>query len=78
MTDGSRRLIGTGIYTIPEAARLTQIAPQWIRRWLLGYHFRSAGQVRESRAVVPPELPLLHGTLIPVKGARFEQLRVSR
>jgi uncharacterized protein (DUF433 family) len=63
MADSSCRLIGTGIYTIPEAARLTQIEPGRIRRWLRGYHYRSAGQLRESRAVVPPELPVLDGAL---------------
>lgn len=82
MTDGSRRLIGTGIYTIPEAARLTQIEPQRIRRWLRGYHYRSVGQLRESRPVVPPELPALNGVLalsfLDLQEVRFVDAFLSR
>jgi hypothetical protein len=63
MTDSSRRLPGIGIYTISEASRQTGISTQRIRRWLLGYHFRYAGELHESPAVVAPELPLLVGTL---------------
>jgi len=34
-------LLQTGIYTIPEASRLTQVSPWRIRRWLKGYEFAS-------------------------------------
>jgi uncharacterized protein (DUF433 family) len=34
-------LLQTGIYTIPEAARLTDVSPWRIRRWLRGYEFKA-------------------------------------
>lgn len=33
-------MIGLGLYTIPEAARLTGVRPQRIRRWVHGYSYR--------------------------------------
>jgi uncharacterized protein (DUF433 family) len=62
----SRSLLGTGIYTISEASRLTRIPPRRIRRWLLGYHYIQDGAVHASPAVLAPELPLLDG--IPALG----------
>lgn len=38
----SANLLSTGIYTIPEAARLTRVAGARIRRWLKGYDFKTA------------------------------------
>jgi uncharacterized protein (DUF433 family) len=50
-------MLGEGIYTIAEAARLSGIAPQRLRRWLEGYQFRSeSGQVRRSQ-------PAFHATV---------------
>src|SRR5690606_30418810 len=34
-------LLGAGIYTVPEAARLTRVSTSRIRRWLKGYDFRT-------------------------------------
>lgn len=34
-------LLNAGIYTIPEAARLTRVSPSRIWRWLRGYDFRT-------------------------------------
>ena len=40
-------LIGVGIYSVAEAARLTGISTRRIRRWMKGYSYRSpAGQLR--------------------------------
>ena len=33
-------MIGVGLYTIPEAARLVGVHPQRIRRWVRGYKYR--------------------------------------
>jgi len=52
----------TGIYTVPEAARLTKVASPRIRRWLSGYTFLSG-----SREHVSP--PVWRGQLQPVNGA---------
>lgn len=52
----------TGIYTVPEASRLTRVAPSRIRRWLRGYKFFSG----EREHVSPP---VWRGQLQPVDGA---------
>lgn len=49
-------LIGTGIYSIPEAARLTGIPVSNIRRWTQGYEYVRAGQRRELPPVVRPQI----------------------
>jgi uncharacterized protein (DUF433 family) len=52
----------TGIYTVPEASRLTCVASPRIRRWLKGYTFFSG----EREHVSPP---VWRGQLKPVDGA---------
>ena len=42
--------IGLGLYTIPEAARLAEVAPARVRGWVQGYH-QGAGKPRRSAAV---------------------------
>jgi uncharacterized protein (DUF433 family) len=54
-------LIGTGIYSIPEAARLTRIPPARIRRWVAGYAFGTRSKRRLSPPVVRAQLPVLEG-----------------
>lgn len=44
-------LLNTGLYTVPEAARLTRVSAGKIRRWIRGYNFRSGQSVRHSDAV---------------------------
>jgi len=52
----------TGIYTVPEASRLTKVAPPRIRRWLRGYKFFSGQREHASP-------PVWRGQLQPVNGA---------
>ena len=52
----------TGIYTVPEASRLTRVASPRIRRWLKEYKFFSG----EHEHVSPP---VWRGQLEPVDGA---------
>lgn len=55
------RLIGLGIYSVPEAGRLTGVAPARIRRWLVGYEFKSpTGTTRASK-------PLWRSDFIPIE-----------
>jgi len=52
-------LLQTGIYTIPEAARLTDVSPWRIRRWLRGYEFKAKhGRHRSA--------PVWTGQLAPI------------
>src|ERR1700730_3655771 len=49
-------LLNTGLYTVPEASRLTRISTGKIRRWIKGYDFRSGESVRHSDAVWQGEI----------------------
>jgi len=56
-------LIGVGLYTVPEAARLTGIAQGRLRRWLRGYTYR-AGEGRAASAPIwRRQVPDIDGTL---------------
>jgi len=44
--------LGIGIYSVPEAARLSGVSAQRIRRWLRGYQYSVRGERRTSSAVV--------------------------
>ncbi|HEY2083055.1 MAG TPA: hypothetical protein VGI88_09745 [Verrucomicrobiae bacterium] len=59
MTGTTDNLLNTGIYTVPEAARLTRVSAGRIRRWLRGYKFRTKKKEHHSRAV-------WHGQLKPI------------
>lgn len=54
-------LLQIGIYTVPEASRLTRVSPWRIRRWLRGYEFKSKRGRHHSPAVWKGEIePIDH------------------
>ena len=55
--------LNTGLYTVPEAARLTHISAGKIRRWLRGYDFRSGARIRHSNAMWQSEIKPLDNKL---------------
>jgi uncharacterized protein (DUF433 family) len=57
-------LLGIGLYTVPEAARLTRVAPGRIRRWRRGYSFRRGGEARHSAALWEPQVPEIDGATV--------------
>jgi uncharacterized protein (DUF433 family) len=50
------RLIGRGVYSLPEAHRLTGVPLRRLRRWTLGYEFQSKTGKRHSPPVVESEI----------------------
>ncbi len=53
-------LLGIGIYSVPEAARLTRIPADSIRRWLWGYRSRSkSGATSERRPLWTSQVPTI-------------------
>ena len=48
MTDQRQSFLGIGVYTVPEAARLTGIPAPTIRRWIAGYTYTRKGTARTS------------------------------
>jgi len=62
MTD---TLLQLGIYTVPEAARLTGVSPWRIRRWLRGYEFKAKSGRHHSEPVWQGQLePIDHSMAI--------------
>lgn len=49
--------IGTGFYTVPEAARLLKIRPLNIRRWLGGYSYTRGDKTVPMSPLWTPQLP---------------------
>lgn len=56
-------LIGVGLYTVPETARLTGVSSARIRRWLGGYHYRYRGEEKWSEPLWHSQLPEFDGVL---------------
>lgn len=56
-------LLNAGLYTVPEAARLTRVSVGKIRRWLKGYNFRVGESVHHSDAVWKGELKPIENKL---------------
>lgn len=61
MDQDAPALIGIGIYSVPEAARITGVSAGRIRRWVRGYSFRSGDDVKQSPRLWAPDLqPIDH------------------
>ena len=55
-------LVGVGLYSVSEAARLTRIPARRIRRWVEGYAWGAAG-ARRSGPVVESQLAAIDGSI---------------
>jgi uncharacterized protein (DUF433 family) len=62
MRDG-QNFLGVGIYTVAEAAWMTNVSAPRIRRWMRGYKFRVGDETHASHAVWKPDLPEMGGSL---------------
>jgi uncharacterized protein (DUF433 family) len=67
-------LIGSGVYSLSEAERLTKIPRKRIRRWMEGYSFRSSGKRLHSPPIISStvgreagELALTFADLVEVR-----------
>lgn len=87
-----QELLTAGVYTLPDAARLTSVPPANIRRWTQGYSFIRNGRRRWSPALVPPQLDKIQGAealsfldlqelrllhMFRIRGASWRTLRVA-
>jgi helix-turn-helix protein len=64
MTADCYQWIGSGLYTIAEAARLTGITPGRVRRWMRGYTFVRKSEPRTSPPVILGQYALSeHGSI---------------
>lgn len=57
----SPEVIGIGVYSVPQASRLTRVSPSRIRRWLRGYEYQRGDERRRSSPVWRAQLPQLEG-----------------
>jgi uncharacterized protein (DUF433 family) len=80
-----KTLLGVGIYTIPEAARLTGASGELIRRLLWGYQHKYKGGLTYHEPLWTPQIPIVDDTralgfrdLIEIKFvAHFRQRGIS-
>ena len=61
MGQEKRTFFGLGIYSVPEAARLTGIESRTIRRWVRGYDYRVGEKLLHSPEVINADLPQFEG-----------------
>jgi uncharacterized protein (DUF433 family) len=64
MAQRRQSLLGVGVYTVPEAARLTRVSAPRIRRWLTGYTFTSRAAQRSSAPVWERQIVSSSGELV--------------
>jgi uncharacterized protein (DUF433 family) len=57
MSQRERSLLGMGLYTVPEASRLTGIPAARIRRWIKGHTYKSGEAIRVSPPLWRQDLP---------------------
>jgi uncharacterized protein (DUF433 family) len=62
-------LVGVGVYTIPQASKLTRVPASSIRRWLFGYRYKYKGQEVSQHAVVA-----IHKSLRDLRVLTFRDL----
>lgn len=71
MTQERSNLVGIGLYTIPEASKLSGLSSAQIRRWLLGYSFsKKSGEKVKMSSLWKPDLPNIDGQ----QGLSFKDL----
>lgn len=63
-------LLGVGIYSVKEAARISRVPEPYIRRWLWGYKYVVKGEVHHAAPLWQPQLP----TLDEAKAITFRDL----
>jgi uncharacterized protein (DUF433 family) len=54
-------LLGTGIYSVPEASKISGVSAPRIRRWAKGYQYKVGSQTKRSPAVWDTDLPPIGG-----------------
>ena len=59
----SRGYWDVGIYSIPEASRLSGVSQGRLRRWLTGYTWRKADETSSTAALWRRQLPEIEGSL---------------
>ena len=59
-----KNLLGLGLYTIPDVSRLTKVKPATISHWIRGNRYRFKTEVRSSKALWKPEIPVINGKVM--------------
>ena len=81
MADQSRSLLGIGIYTRTEAARLLKLSPARVSSWVKGYRYSWGPHDARRRGKQPPviktDIPMFDGTLV-VSFLELMELRIVK
>ena len=59
----NRSLLGVGLYSVPDASRLTNVNPNRIRRWVEGYRYLTTDGKKSQDAIFRSEIPKIDGVL---------------
>jgi uncharacterized protein (DUF433 family) len=57
------KLIGIGLYTAAEAARLLRVPRQRLNRWMGGYQYHADGELRRVEPLWTPQIPRIDDEL---------------
>ena len=68
-------VIGRGVFSLEEASRLTSIPRPRIRRWLVGYNFRSVSGERSSTPPLRRDYPIATGQRVALSFADLMEVR---
>jgi hypothetical protein len=60
-TRADTSLVGIGLYTVPEASRITGVPAETFRRWVFGYARRRSGERIEYLPLTTPEIGKIEG-----------------
>src|SRR5215470_6646869 len=75
MAAGVFQYIGHGLYTAPEASRLSRVSLGRIRRWLRGYSFETRTGIHTSPPVVTSSLPRLTDGALTLSFLDLQEVR---
>lgn len=75
MTTNDFRFIGVGLYTVPEASRLSRVSGGRIRRWLRGDSFATKSGPELSPPVLTSTLPQLEDTALTLSFLDLQEIR---
>jgi uncharacterized protein (DUF433 family) len=63
VTDRKNDFLGIGLYSITDAAALSGVTSQRVRRWVRGYSYTYRGTIRHSKPVWELSIPVIDGTI---------------
>lgn len=64
MVEQRSSLLGLGVYTLPEASRLTKVPARTIRRWIAGYSYTRVGVAHATPPLWESQIPPIDDSVV--------------